>query len=302
MAMYSAYFDESGHPDDGKFLVVAGAVADVEQWVHFEREWLETLAPLGTNLFHAADFEGSNPPFHNLTESDKDDLFEKLVGILCRRVERTCVGTISLDDYAATNAKYVFAEQYGHPYPSAARTCMGGVEEWAHRHSINVNETLFFFEDGAKHKGQVEWIAERDGLPVPVFRKKSEVTALQAGDMLAWLIHLSMVNSDVPDRYVRAFQRVEEESKTWRHLNLSDPDRVPTLLAIPLRDPNFQYDYRIVRKQGRRHAVTYKRPKDAPGQFKFDRKNDTIPEIRHVPLEELLEAARRYDESVANQG
>jgi len=48
MAMYSAYFDESGHPDDSRYLVVAGAVADVDQWVHFEREWISALAPLGT--------------------------------------------------------------------------------------------------------------------------------------------------------------------------------------------------------------------------------------------------------------
>ena len=45
MAMYSAFFDESGHPDDGTYLVVAGCVADVEQWVHFEREWKDALSP-----------------------------------------------------------------------------------------------------------------------------------------------------------------------------------------------------------------------------------------------------------------
>jgi hypothetical protein len=38
MAMYSAFFDESGHPDDTLFLVVAGCVAEVGQWTEFERE------------------------------------------------------------------------------------------------------------------------------------------------------------------------------------------------------------------------------------------------------------------------
>ena len=45
MAMYSAYFDDSGHPDAGDRLIVAGGVAPVEQWVHFEREWRDALAP-----------------------------------------------------------------------------------------------------------------------------------------------------------------------------------------------------------------------------------------------------------------
>ncbi len=56
MSAFSAYFDESGHPDDSPYLVIAGGIAEVEQWAHFEREWTELLAPLGTKLFHAVDF------------------------------------------------------------------------------------------------------------------------------------------------------------------------------------------------------------------------------------------------------
>lgn len=88
MAMYSAYFDESGHPNNGTFMVVAGCVAEVDQWVHFEREWLEALAPLDTNIFHTNEFENRNPPFDKLTSREADDLFDKLVGIICRRVKR----------------------------------------------------------------------------------------------------------------------------------------------------------------------------------------------------------------------
>jgi Protein of unknown function (DUF3800) len=98
MAMYSAYFDESGHPDDSDFLVVAGAVADVQQWVHFEREWKEVLAPLNTTIFHAVEFESGAPPFDGLTDKEKDELFSKLVGILCRRVEKTCAGRNSFTE------------------------------------------------------------------------------------------------------------------------------------------------------------------------------------------------------------
>src|SRR5260370_36173183 len=90
MAMYSTYFDESGHPDDGTHLVVAGCVADVEQWVHFEREWKLALAPLGPDtVFHAVDFDKGNPPFDKLSTTEADELFKTLVGIICRRVEKT---------------------------------------------------------------------------------------------------------------------------------------------------------------------------------------------------------------------
>ena len=127
-----------------------------------------------------------------LTTKSGTTCFAKLVGIICRRVENTCAGSIDIKHFNIANAKYLLAEQYGYPYPSAARTCMGGVEEWAHNHSVDQKDVLFYFEDGAKHKGQIEWIAERDGLTIPAFRKKSEVIALQAGDLLAWLIHLSL--------------------------------------------------------------------------------------------------------------
>lgn len=296
MAMYSAYFDESGHPDDGDFVVVAGAIADVDQWIHFEREWTEALSTLNTTIFHMVDFESGAPPFDGLSDGDKDHLLAKLIGILCRRIERSVAGTINVKDYKVANNKYVLAEHYGFPYPSAARSCMGCVEAWAHNHSVNVGDIQFFFEDGAKHKGQIEWIAERDGLPIPVFRKKTDVVALQAGDLLAWCIHLSLTNTNPLPRYKRAVERILKVSNQWRDMNLGDPDRIPNLLGIPLRDPLLKYECRIVRTDGKRRAVITQRLKGVPGQFTLDRKNDVIPEIRHMSLEELRKAAERYDD------
>jgi len=301
MAMYSAYFDESGHPDKGDYMVVAGAVADVGQWVEFEREWKEVLAPLNTEVFHATDFEAGASPFDGLSECDKDDLFSKLIGIICRRVEKTCAGTIKLNDYKAVNRKYVFAEHYGFPYPSCARTCMGAVEEWAHSFSISVKEILFIFEDGAKHKGQIKFIAERDGIPVPDFKKKTEVIALQCGDLLAWLLHLTLVENTLAPRYLKAIERLIDKAHRWRDMNLSDPDRLPSILGIPLRDPLFKYEWHILRKNGKRTVAVTRRPKTERGQFKIDRKNDVIPEVRQMPIEEFQEIAKRYDKGVLSK-
>lgn len=301
MAMYSAYFDESGTPDDSQFMVVAGAVADVDQWRHFEREWELVLAPLGTKLFHAVDFESGAPPFGKLTERERDELFAKLVGIVCRRVERSCAGTVNMHDYRIANEKYVLAEQYGFPYPSAARCCMAGVEDWADRFSVDVNEILFFFEDGAKHKGQLEWIAERDGIPVPMFRKKSDVTALQAADLIAWCIHLSLVRETPSPRYERALARIMEITKVFRQPQLNNPDRFATLLQIPLRDQSFKYECKTVRIKGQRQAALIRRPRSERSQFRVNRQ-DVIPKPLHMPVEEMLEIARRYDDSVRLEG
>jgi len=82
MAMYSAYFDESGAPDDGSYLVVSGAVSSTDQWLRFENEWTELLAPFGTKVFHIVDFDKRNKPFQNLTDTEANELFDNLVNVI----------------------------------------------------------------------------------------------------------------------------------------------------------------------------------------------------------------------------
>lgn len=297
MAMYSAYFDESGHPDRGPYLIVAGCVGDVDQWVEFEREWLEALAPLGTTIFHAVDFDQRNPPFDRLTDRDADDLLNRLVGIICRRINKSFSHVTPLDQYRAINNKYLFAECYGYPYPSAARVCLGLVGRWASNYSVAKEDLLYFFEDGAKHKGQLEWIAERDGLPIPVFRKKTEVVPLQVGDLIAWCSHLYLTSGKhIPRRYEQALDRLSEMPCEWGiSQSLQDLDRLPTILRIPLRDPNLLYKCVIVKKDGHRRALVHYWPKDKVLQPKIDRKTLVLPEQNVLSATDVEKAVADYE-------
>jgi hypothetical protein len=296
MAMYSAYFDESGHPDDSRYLVVAGAVADVDQWVHFEREWISALAPLGTRIFHAVDFNNRNPPFDTLSDKQADDLLNLLVGIVCRRIEKSVSQAITMDQYRAVNEKYVFAEMYGHPYPCAARSSFGKVEAWAAKHSIPVKDILWFLEDGAKQKGQLEWIAQRDGLPRPDFREKAELIPLQCGDLLAWCHNLYLTIGDqTPDSYLRALGQLAKVSNEWNLIDLSDPDRLPTILSIPLRDPSFNYKAKIIKHAGKKRGVVRYWKKAEGVESKIDRKTLVLPEPPRLSPEKVIKAAEEYD-------
>ncbi len=294
MAMYSAYFDESGHPDDSNHLIVAGGLASVEQWVHFEREWREVLAPFGTSIFHAVDFEYRTPPFDKITKQQAQAVLERLAGIICRRMERIVSFTVRMDHYRIMNSKYVFAECYGYPYPVAARSCIAGVEVWARKHSIPMEKMLFFFEDGAKHKGQLEWIAERDRLSIPVFRKKSELVPLQVGDFIAW--HgTQCVNSKTLSKATEAvMRRLEGMSHSWRELDMADPDRLPAILEIPLRLPGFHYKSRVLQKHGVRRAVVHYWRRDQPKDQKVDRKTLNLPDRKTMTPDELDRAIREY--------
>jgi hypothetical protein len=294
MAICSAYFDESGHSEQGPYVIVAGCVADVGQWVHFEREWLQTLAPLGTTLFHTHEFNQGLPPF-DLSTADADDLFFRLIGIICRRVEKTFSQAVRLDQYQAINDKYVFAESYGFPYPSAARSCIGLVEEWAKGHNIPQSELMFLFENGAKHKGQIEWLCQRDGLHVPVFGEKTDFVPMQAADLIAWCHNLYLTKDGiVADRYERALDRLATYSHNWGVMNLGDPDKIPTILSIARRDPRFKYKCTIIKHRGQRRAVTHYWPKDQ-AEPAVDRKTLALPDVPALTHEQIVEATARYE-------
>ena len=152
----------------GDRLIVAGGVASVEQWVHFEREWKAALAPLGTEIFHAVDFDQRSPPFDQLDEKDARHLYDLLIGVICRRVFQTISCAVNLEEVNKLNRKFLFNEAFGFPYPTCARSCIGNVEEWAKKNEIPIDGVEFVFEDGAKNKGQILWIAERDRLSTPI--------------------------------------------------------------------------------------------------------------------------------------
>lgn len=297
MAMCSAYFDESGHSELGPFVIVAGCVADVSQWEHFEREWLACLAPFNTRIFHAHEFDKGEPPFDKLSRSEGDDLFSRLVGIICRRVEKTYSQGIRLEQYRVINQKYIFAECYGYPYPAAARSCIGRVENWAEGHGISRTDLAVFFENGAKHRSQIEWLCERDKLQIPTFGEKSDYIPLQAADLIAWC-HNSYLLKDgkVAARYESALDRLADVSNDWGIIDLEDPDKIPAILEIPLRNPDFNYKCTIVKRHGRRNAITHYWPKDKsePG---LDRKKLVIPELPPLTLEEILARTERYNAS-----
>jgi hypothetical protein len=255
MAKYSAYFDESGHPDDSDWVIVAGAIAHDTQWIHLEREWKEVLAPLGTSTFHTVDFGKRRPPF-DLSDNKANELLSRLVGIIVRRVEITIATAVRMDQYRAMNERYLLREYFGFPYPQAARSCLAYVETWAEKYSVPYRDIKCFFEDGAKDKGHLLWMADRDNFDIPDFEKKTEIVSLQVGDFLAWL-HNRMLRH-VPDdaiRYTSAAARLEDKANSWFGADFSDPDATAALHGIPARDPGKQYACQIVKKDGRRRAL-----------------------------------------------
>lgn len=185
--MFTAYFDESGSPDETVALVVAGFVASDEQWREFEREWKEVLAAEGVSCFHVKEFAHSRGEFKPWKDDEarRKHFLYRLAGIIRRRVRTSFADAVILQDFREVNAKYLLQEYIGNPYPLCARTCVAKCNRWAQSRGYT-DPVRYMFEDGAKHKGEFMKAMKRDQIPPPVFGTKGEYVAFQAADFVAW--------------------------------------------------------------------------------------------------------------------
>jgi hypothetical protein len=187
--MYTAYYDDSGSPDDTLAVVVAGFVASDEQWVEFERNWNDTLRQFGITLFHMREFAHSLGEFSRFKhEKEARELFlRKLMADIVLRVCHACGHAVLMNDYRAVNAVYALDGRFGlTPYALCGRTCVRSVSDWAHRRGVSENQIRHVFEDGSSGKRTLEHRILRDKDIVPVFKKKHECVPLQAADLLAY--------------------------------------------------------------------------------------------------------------------
>ncbi len=189
--MYTAYYDDSGSPDDTLAVAVAGFVASDAQWTEFERNWNDTLRQFGISLFHMNEFAGSRGEFSRFKENkpDREVFLRKLIADIILRVSHACGHGVLMNDYRAVNAVYAMDDPYElTPYALCGRTCVASVSNWARRRGIPENQIRFVFEDGSQGKGTLEQRILRDKKISPVFKKKSECVPLQAADLLAYEI------------------------------------------------------------------------------------------------------------------
>lgn len=283
--MYSAAFDDSGHPDDpqAKYVLAGGCVADVAQWTHLEGEWRDALKPLGVEVFHRAEFDGG-------TEEGRQTLM-RLAGIVKRRVERSVVMVIPLRDYEAINRNFLLSEFVGFPYPIAVRFCIGEVNEWARYHGIE-QPIEFVIEKGSKHETQLDWIANRDGLPDLIRRSKSFVP-LQVADLVASEVNQHISEHGISGSALASSEWFDEIKRTlgiekgWACI---DPDILRKIFNVPERDPELRYRCIIPKLGGKPTAIVQYWPKKLGANPKLKKRLPQQPSKEPMLTRELMRA------------
>jgi hypothetical protein len=128
-----------------------------------------------------------------------------------------------------------------------------------------------------------------------MFADKADFCQLQAADLLAWSHnHYLTKGGRIASRYRKGLDYLAGMSSDWGIINLSDPDKIPTILGIPLRDPRFRYQCKILRQDGKRRPVTHYWPKDQP-EPEFNRSSTVLPETPILTDEQIAEAKIRYE-------
>jgi hypothetical protein len=252
MSEYAIYVDDSGHPDDQPFVVVAGFLSTELGWAEFELEWNQTLALncLGT-VFHMTDFMTVKRKV-----SDRSQVLNMLVEVIRRHTLACFTGAVDVAAYKRVNDEYALQECLGAPLALAARGVALEMNKWKKQYLKEGDVLRLFAEEGSKHRGDMEEVFKRDRLPPPSSVKKS-VPAVQPADMLAWEM-FTFLRTHKPLRRVR---RLIGDKETFGSMfNENDLRRTCTEMVPPVMlrsqiNPGDTISFHTSRKRHRRRTI-----------------------------------------------
>jgi hypothetical protein len=189
VAMFTVYFDASGHPDGLDVLSVAGFIADAVQWKEFERNWNEILkrSDFQVSGLHMREFCHSTGEFAlwKGDEQRRRNFLTALIGTIKARVRHSFAHSMYMPDYREVDKQYKLSETIA-PLAYCGCNCIAKVGAWALKWGIPQSDLVFAFEDGDKDRNNLAAEAHRVyGVNVQ-FMKKTQSVAFQAADLLAY--------------------------------------------------------------------------------------------------------------------
>jgi hypothetical protein len=191
MAMFSAYFDASGHPDDSSYMCVSGLVSSVQRWQRFEREWLALLDLNGiTPPFHMKEFAPGTGQFRAWKDdkAKRERFMVDAVKTIRRNTRKSFSRGIDVEALRRVAKEYPNLDfaSLG-PYVWCGMPVALKAGKWFGKHGTDgVDDMKVFFEQGDKHQGQFAEEFRRVFTFEPIFLSKKECVPFQACDLIAW--------------------------------------------------------------------------------------------------------------------
>jgi hypothetical protein len=186
-AMFTAYFDDSGHPAKGPELVVGGFLSTVSRWRTFEDEWTEVLNEFGVTAFHMKEFTASSGEFSEWkgNEGRRIAFLKRLIKTVKKRAMASVSSAMLMDEYREVDSIYKLSE-FVAPYAVCGVNTLHKTQVWLKEHGYPTDQLECIYEDGTGHKGAFVDLADRMGFPSPKFEPKNKIRALEAADFISW--------------------------------------------------------------------------------------------------------------------
>jgi hypothetical protein len=204
IAVFGAYFDESGTHQGSPVLVVAGYLSTVEQWVHFDHDWSRFLQDFGiAGFFHMTDFESRWGQYRDWPDEKRHRCIDRITSILSWRTQFRAAFAVNVQDYHE-----LFPGNEVTPYAFCVWEWMKEAERWMDRYSIH-DTVAYTFERGSGRGAEIEsnfvWMLQRRPdlrrryrLGSYSFADKREVLRLQASDFFAYESWKRLLNNVLP--------------------------------------------------------------------------------------------------------
>lgn len=111
LAVFIAYFDDSGHPSDSVAMSVGGVIAKASSWEKFEVKWSKRLRRAKKSAFHATDYECRRGEFTDWDNDKRISFIHDLAAIVKNTVACGVTSSVVMADwFAVMPAKFERSE------------------------------------------------------------------------------------------------------------------------------------------------------------------------------------------------
>ena len=205
LAVFEAYFDESGDPADPKVEVftLAWLVAPAEDWKKFTETWNRLLRRHKVSMMHMTDFEHSIGDLKGWDKTKKDSFAAQLAGVLKTTFKLGTSHSMSVEIWnkvIAPSMETPYKKKRG-PYIFLLQSCLEQLVEYGKDLPSGERIACIFDENklvSDAAKGHYTLLKEVRGwnniLEGSVFESKRNFIPLQAADILAYEGYKDLVN------------------------------------------------------------------------------------------------------------
>lgn len=188
MALYEAYFDESGCDDGSKVLVVGGYLVQSRLAKAMDKKWRRVLRYYNVPYFHMVDCAHGNRGFKHLSKDQRIAMATAMIALI---KQYTACG------FAAIVPPHRFEadDEIQDAYTFCVHACVLFMTTVLPTHFDRDGKIAAFFESGHASQPRADTYMKRPPLSASsmakhfsshTFAKKTDVRLLQAADLLVW--------------------------------------------------------------------------------------------------------------------